>query len=903
MERAETTMRRITFDDKSVMLNGQRIQLVSGAVHYFRMPREQWRDRLEKCRQGGLNTIETYVAWNLHEYHEGRFNFNGDADLGTFLDLCHEYGFYTIVRPSPYICAEWDNGGLPAWLSQKEGIAYRCMNGPYIAAVARWYDQLIPIIAKRQWTRGGSVILVQIENEYGYFDSVQDMKYMEFLRDALLERGIEVPLVTCDSPGVGQKVEGAVKCANFGSNFRRGLAVLREEQPNAYLFVSELWLAWFDHWGGSHQTRSGREVANALKEVLAAGGHYNFYMWCGGTNFAFFAGRTTTGDYGAFNTTSYDYDAPIGETGNLTQKYSECRLVNWMAQSFQELFAGSSEVASPSIQSSNPLIEVTERVSAAGRAIFLSNHSSVPQSTPLSPILNPVTVTSGLGADTDGGPLQRANLPTELGYGSVWVEPHDTKVLLADVRLSEDASLIFTTLETLAKVRTDNRTVLLLYGDPLEDFHVVIGQGNQKHSLVSRIPDDMTPNTYTIANVDIVILNRRTAYVTWIGTKHGQPAWWIDERYAIRSGVVDLTDLVWERADVIDWLETTNGLDRSFREHGFPRHLEAYGVLHGYGWYTTEFDHEGGASSLVMSHVRDRALVYVNGQYAGTIGSLSQFARLPITCLPGKNRLRILAEGLGRYNFTSRLGEKKGVYGPVYIGGEDLQVPAWTVISNRLELQLDVPEDHSALIRLSELSDPVRVFVNNKLIYTYRGTRVDDEFVELNLGAFIGLPHGSVVITIEFAAGTGIRQSPKLKAVSYALNQPLNEDWVIGAGVVGEGTEIVMDMSVFESLTWVNSDDETEMGLPRPTLFRSRFHMNDEVFVSGTIPLKIRLDGLTKGVVWLNGRNLGRHWSIGPQTALYVPTEWLRRENEVVIFDEWGACPSQARFIQAETFL
>ena len=213
----------LTYDARSFYLNGERIFLNSATIHYFRMPKEEWRDVLMKAKLAGMNCIDTYFAWNVHEPEEGQWSFEGDNDCGAFLDLCAELGMWVIARPGPFICAEWDFGGFPYWLGMKEGVKFRENNETYLYYVQLYFDQIIPLIRKRQLSAGGTVILVQVENEYGYLmDDEAASPHMKMLRDGILERGIDVPLITC----VGG-AEGTIEGANFWSGADGHYANLR----------------------------------------------------------------------------------------------------------------------------------------------------------------------------------------------------------------------------------------------------------------------------------------------------------------------------------------------------------------------------------------------------------------------------------------------------------------------------------------------------------------------------------------------------------------------------------------------------------------------------------------------------------------------------------------------------
>ncbi|MFD0564829.1 beta-galactosidase family protein [Kitasatospora saccharophila] len=328
----------LTYDSNGFRLDGRPLRILSGAVHYFRSRPEQWPDRLAAARAMGLNTVETYVPWNLHEPAPGRYARLDELDA--FLDEAHRQGLWTIVRPGPYICAEWDNGGLPGWLTARLGRRARTGDPGFLAAVDAFFDVLLPRVVERQWGRpGGTVLMVQVENEYGAFGSDRD--YLAHLARGLRERGVTVPLFTSDGPEdhmlAAGTVPGVLATVNFGSDPEGAFAALRRHRPEDPPFCMEYWNGWFDHWGRPHHTRDAADAADTLRRILAAGGSVNLYMAHGGTNFGTTAGanhadppfNSTDWTHSPYQptTTSYDYDAPLDERGLPTAKFEAFRQV------------------------------------------------------------------------------------------------------------------------------------------------------------------------------------------------------------------------------------------------------------------------------------------------------------------------------------------------------------------------------------------------------------------------------------------------------------------------------------------------------------------------------------------------------------------------------------------------
>lgn len=303
-------------------LNGEPFQILSGSIHYFRIVPEYWRDRLEKLKNMGLNTVETYIPWNVHEPRKGEFVFEGMADVVGFVKLAQELGLYVILRPSPYICAEWEFGGLPAWLLKEDDLYVRSSSPAFLKHVKQYYQRLLPKLKPLQITEGGNVILMQVENEYGHFSD--DTAYMEAIRDMLLEGGITVPLITSDDPREESiksgSVKGALVTGNFGSRTGERFEILKKFTDGGPLMCAEFWVGWFDHWGnGGHMKGDLERSAVDLDDMLKLG-HVNIYMFIGGTNFGFMNGSNYYENLTP-DVTSYDYDAVLSEAGDFTPKY------------------------------------------------------------------------------------------------------------------------------------------------------------------------------------------------------------------------------------------------------------------------------------------------------------------------------------------------------------------------------------------------------------------------------------------------------------------------------------------------------------------------------------------------------------------------------------------------------
>ncbi|PRB17364.1 beta-galactosidase family protein [Microbacterium sp. MYb62] len=312
----------LTWRDGEILRDGVAHRILAGSIHYFRVHPDQWEDRLRRLAAMGANTVDTYVAWNFHERVEGDVRFDGWRDIERFIRLAGEVGLDVFVRPSPYICAEWSNGGIPFWLSGRVA-ALRTSDPDFLAAVDAWYDELIPRLVPLQASHGGPIVAVQIENEYGSFGS--DAGYLAHLRDGLRARGMVEMLTTADGI-TGDMIEhgsvpGAMATFTFGTGVARAVELRREGDA---LMCSELWGGWFDHWGERHHVRSAASTGGTIEELLAAGGSVSLYMAHGGTNFGLWNGANHDQVLQP-TVTSYDSDAPIGEDGTLNEKFHALR--------------------------------------------------------------------------------------------------------------------------------------------------------------------------------------------------------------------------------------------------------------------------------------------------------------------------------------------------------------------------------------------------------------------------------------------------------------------------------------------------------------------------------------------------------------------------------------------------
>jgi len=337
----------LTAQGEEFQLNGKNLKILSGSLHYFRVHPDYWRTRLQQYKAAGLNTIDVYVPWNLHEPQKGEFDFGtGSSQFSPFLNLTRfvemikEEDMFAIFRPGPYICGEWEFGGLPSWLLHDHPMYVRTSFGPYQERAEIILQQVISQVVHLQYhtengPSGGPIIMTQIENEYGNFgygDHPRDKAHLKFIKTVLRQEGIESLLFTSDTPtltGDWGNIDYELMTANFKWHSEDELKRIKELRPDAPIFVSEFWPGWFDHWfEDNHNTLSEPEFRTIVNNIFVANGSVNFFMFFGGTNFAFMNGANILGYNGVEvppgyepDVTSYDYDAPITEYGHYTDKY------------------------------------------------------------------------------------------------------------------------------------------------------------------------------------------------------------------------------------------------------------------------------------------------------------------------------------------------------------------------------------------------------------------------------------------------------------------------------------------------------------------------------------------------------------------------------------------------------
>jgi beta-galactosidase len=827
----EAAKKFITFDKDNFIIHGLRVFLTSGSIHYTRVPRELWRDRLVRAKMAGFNTIMTYVSWNAHEPEEGQFDFSGNKDLSAFLDVCKEVRLCVIVRLGPYSCAEWDLGGFPAWLAIGKGVRLRTDDPEYLKYVDRWFEKLLPIVAGHQIHKGGRVIMVQLENEYKGGWGTDEDAYLAHLRKKALEMGIEVPMYYSGlhhshDPAGGEPIA------------RTG---------NSPWFSTEFWPGWYDRFGELPEEDIQKYERATWKVIAFGGAGYNYYMLHGGTNW----GYTSNDEI----STSYDFSAPIGESGVLRKSYFRFKKLAIFAATFGHI-TSHGEFDEEGFKVNSGELKHYLRSTPRGKILFLGNPDDKPITTrieveghPAIPMVKPLTV-----------------LPREM------------HPLILDMTLTGSVTLFHCASKVLAMRRMGKRIFILLYGREGEPGEIVFKlrgslrliSGITSYIIDARgqtlivsfdFPGAWQKNDFAFecgaTTIQVVALNDRLAERAWFdpftaGSAIAVGPYYVRE-FAQEENSVSITaefrgdeeacyiytaqpmlphpekstklfSFEFDKANVCltgkptalpdppaipeltDWRSASAALeaDPKFDDSGWlssddPRDMGAMPGAHKsfYGWYRCSFDSPAsGEGKIEFPFAGDTIYVFVNGKLVGKAdGKGPQSVSIPVQ--GGKNLLAVLARHSGRdklYNFSGVAGLKvaTGIHGPVKltVGSESNVLKGWR----------------------------------------YRAGLIGEE--------------------------EGWYAPEKQSAVDW---RPL-------------------------------ADAERP---PTATFYAARFSYKPRPDFSEILRLKTK--GMSRGTLWLNGRIIGQYV---PDGEYYLPEPWLNQDNLIVLADEEGKSPDRVTLLR-----
>jgi beta-galactosidase len=419
--RAQVISHKFELGKGVFLMDGNPFVVKAAELHYPRIPQAYWEHRIKMCKALGMNTICMYIFWNIHEQEEGQFDFSGQNDIVTFCKLAQKHGMYVIVRPGPYVCAEWEMGGLPWWLLKNKNVALRTLDPYYMERVGIFLKEVGKQLASLQVTKGGNIIMVQVENEYGSYGT--DKPYVSAIRDLVRKSGFtDIPLFQCDwsSNFTKNALDDLLWTINFGTgaDVEQQFKKLKELRPDTPLMCSEYWSGWFDHWGRKHETRPAKNMVRGIKDMLDRNISFSLYMTHGGTTFGHWGGANNP-SYSAM-CSSYDYDAPITEAGWTTDKY-------FLLRDLLKTYLADDETL-PEVPAALPVIEIPEFHFTKVAPLF----SDLPEAKKMMDIQTMEYFNQGWGTI-----LYRTNLPVSVKAGTTLeiTEVHDWAQVYIDGKL------------------------------------------------------------------------------------------------------------------------------------------------------------------------------------------------------------------------------------------------------------------------------------------------------------------------------------------------------------------------------------------------------------------------------------------------------------------------------------
>ena len=906
---AASAPRSFALMPRAVVIDGKPVWLTIGSIDYFRVPAEECRATLLRAKRGGLNTVMTYVAWCFHERQPGVFTMDGDADLGRFLDIAAELGMYAYVRVGPFICDEFEGGGYPSWLITQPEIELRTSHAPTLKLLARWFDRLVPVIARRQVTRGGPVVLVQQENEYFYVGRPHIQDYQTTLVRMLRERGIEVPITDCNGVAPETRVPGSMPTLNSGG--AAPIKALKAFQPDKPAIVSELYTDYAQMFGWPRNSYpTAPALLHEVMDTFAEGGMWSYFMWAGGTNFGFWASTSWKSDQ-SFITPRYYERAPVFEGGALQASYWVGKGCNLIARNLETWLTQSADAPMP-FALGGPVRGRAAR-GPRGHLIFVTPAQTV-------------RTEQVFHTDDSGGPL--IQLGEDYPEGEIAAAAGVMRLGAREIELASPSSLpcvlpFALEIDPGRVIDHANATLLGLAGTPARRVIVLRGTAGRA-GLVSVngeergfvFPADR-PLAVAVGGATVLALDEALADRAWFAdgrvligpayvgqARAGGHECFVDGRTgAITSVGTDgaiATRTVEPAADVSAHIALTGwtahalpeiAADEGWTPLGEPRSVEHLGQDQGYSWYRARLYSDTARETAIFPTVaKDRLTVFVNGARAGVWGRGDGAERGPLAVRlrAGDNRIAFLADNMGRRSEGTEL-DAKGIYGPVYADAAVLPLPApeltpvATPPTNSWRYQTYRHFYPQAPLRRVSFTVPTRA--GDGLTLSLRWV---PQFVWILVDGVLVAEHpGDLALTDGSAFSATVLDQ-------HVTGRPLRIDLVY----VGEPTgdfaakvklvayPLAARLGGWGFRRWAEPTAAVAPRAGDPAWWTCAFPMPQ-----APAPFFLVTQGLSKGHVWLNGRALGRYWSIGPQRSLYVPHSWLRAENRLAILDEGGRSP------------
>jgi beta-galactosidase len=905
------------FDAKGFLINGKRTFLVSAGIEYARVPHELWQDRLLRLKRAGFNSVEIYTLWNFHEPREGQFEFSGDQDLDQFLSLVKKLGMYAIVRVGPYYCAEWDHGGYPIWLRFKNGLRVREDNAEFEKYVDRFFDRLLPIVFKHQISKGGSVILVQLENEHPKgWGTVMPDNYFKRLQSKALSLGMQVPYLFS---GVHHATDPA------------GEGLLDDAtRPNPW-FSTEFWSMWYTQYGAKPADAAIYD-RRTWKIIAHGGGGYNFYMAHGGSNFGY-----TNNDEDA---ASYDYGAAVGQAGDLRPLYYTFKRAGFFARSFEEILENSSDATGSYTKvSADTAVKVTARTSKAGDLVFLDNPGKkiIRTTIHVNQLRFPVKLAPGEIYPIVHHYPVNSSVMLDWALSRVYavVKQNKTTTVLVEASAGEQLALYFSVKGKAVinpaeglKVSGNSLKIERTVKGPVEYFfktgdqsvRVLVADNNlMDKTWLTDLPGAqgiITGISYLgKAEIKQGKLTAEAEYPL-TGKKDGLVKLYLEKGSRILVSAFKKPMDKIPQVSLSAW-ENKNGSvpampgfdDQQWLYSENPLQMGADGDLTNAAWYRTKLDVPSSGKYSLQVDGGDRGTVFIDGKLVSKWKIRD--GELSLKLEEGKHDLVVFTAHDGRDKMAAYLGpitdiDKKGLSGNVTLkkGGpfidtlnhwyftrsadiavlkqgppvlDTLKAAKYKIGADAFELkqgsgwfQTMIPAQEGLdqlTVLFKSVDENATVFINGQQVSHHEGWNSPFDFKITDPG-LLKKPMLLSVFIENYDKEGGIDQAVKLNRIGTGI--PV-KGWRMHGGPDVPGV-------------WKVNDQQ----LAGPQFFRSSFSLS---LVKGQI-WRVNPGQLSHGSVWINGHNLGRYPEKNGDIGLYIPEPWLKDgKNELVIYDEEGKTP------------
>lgn len=921
----------VSYNQQCFLIDGKRFVMLGAAIDYARIPPELWADRIDAAVQAGFNTIDTASPWVVHEPKEGKFDFDGWANVRQFIELCHERGMRVVFRPGPFIGGGYDGGGLPGWLLGSPEIAVRVANEPFLERVGRYFRKLIGEVADLQATSGGPIIAVQLEHQWVCSNDLQAQKYLGELLRFLRERGINVPITNANE--LWQEARETIDTWRGWDDLLSHLRQLRTLRTDTPLIVSAFEPSAMHTWGNGQSKGGDTELLRTplrtlwhAAEALAAGGHMVVNPFAGGTNFGFLSGQLS-GPNGGPVANAPNPDAPLNEAGERGEKYGALKRIITFANTFSHIFAEIDPDHQPVAQDPQVLaqhIESSKRGTAKNNNQRAAAISIVAQRGPRGRVVfvfsDGQTESTSLLLD-DG-----LRMPIHFGEQPV-------RWYLFDADLGGAGRLEFANICPFALI---GRSMIVFFG-PAGTGALLSINGSP---IEATVPTNAAPLALKHRQLTVVICSDDQIDGTFVkdesvyvgingfdGDGNPLPRDGVTKAFVVRSEAV-VEPVEWngntpksKRAATKkptiapdQWMiapaeEHVTGTFPRFASLSGPESLSQCGAPIGYGWYRIELNASATKKhTIALPAVGDRIHLYLDGKLQRIVGTAVGADPSPfeIRLEKGAHVISALADNLGRYSDGSDIAMQKGIYEHIYA--------LKTLRTNKLKVVDAKPLDpfavrdyiaHRAKGQLSDTSQAMWAFKHLKkskiLIHapalTISGTfALNDTPVYYYAG-----PHGHAPLNLLLdptselfkRGGNDLRFAPDL-GMAEDLPKTL-------AGVsIYECVDNLTEKANWSFAKWEPPksaqfaepalNGKAKLGLP--CWWRAAFALQDP-----SANLWLDVATLSKGQAYINGNNLGRYFTatatgkaVGPQTKLSIPQPWVKADgpNELLLFDEHG---------------